>query len=75
MENIQVKIFGSVYTFKSENNSKQKIANLSNELSELMKQYAKETNNINPLEISILTALNLLEENHSLKSKLSEDKV
>ena len=73
MKNIQVKIFGSVYSFKSENNSKQKIVNLSKELSELMNKHACKMNNINPLEISILTALNLLEENHSLKSKLSKD--
>ena len=71
MEDIRVKNFGSVYTLKSESISKNNIMSLSQELNTLMQHHAGQMNNINPLQVSILTALNLLEENHLLKSKLS----
>ena len=71
MEDVKVKIFGSLYSLKSPHNSKNNLITLSRELNELMKRRAGEMNNINPLQVSILTALNLLEENQKLKSKLS----
>ena len=71
MEQIEVKIFGSVYILKSESVSKDNIMHLSKELDELMQQQAGRMHNINPLQVCILTALNLLEENQWLKSRLA----
>lgn len=73
MEEIKVKIFGSVYALKSESVSKDNIILLSQELDELMQKQASTMHNINPLQVCILTALNLLEENQWLKSQVASN--
>ena len=67
---ITVSIFGSPYTLHSNSSSEVEIRSCAEELDERMQEYATRMNNITPLNVSVLTALNLIEENRALKNQL-----
>jgi len=65
---IKTKIFGKSYKLKKEKYSDNKMILLSEILNDKMIDTAKKLNTINPVDVSILTSLNLLEENIRLKN-------
>ena len=69
MEDISVKIFGNQYNLKSNSINNLKIVALSDRLNHLMHEQAGKLNNISPLKVAVLTALNLLEELQSMKEE------
>ena len=72
--NIDVKIFGKNYKLKSNDNSENKVLLLSELLNEKMLHTARKHNTVNILDVSVITALNLLEENILLKNIFHREK-
>ena len=71
MEDTQVKIFGTYYHFKSDCKKNEELFQIATSLDKQMKDLAIRYNDIRPLRMAILAAMNLLDENREMKLTLS----